>query len=157
MLTSQTDDVSACGSSLDVRREADLVASREGVDHSFPRTARLLTGADYSQVFKKNKRYSDKYWTILVKRSESGVSRLGLAIAKKRAKRAVDRNRIKRVARETFRKQRLSLPGLELVVMNRDAATSASTRELRDSMERLLMKMARVSSKNGHLCVPPDN
>ncbi|MGQ7846655.1 ribonuclease P protein component [Granulosicoccus sp. 3-233] len=134
-----------------------MTASRNSVDRSFPRSARLLTGADYSQVFKQNKRYSDKYWTILVRRNESGLSRLGLAIAKKRAKRAVDRNRIKRVAREAFREQRPSLSGLELVVMNRDAACHASARDLRDAIDRLLSKMARTAPRHGHLTVPTDN
>ena len=154
MLTSQTDDVSACDSSAYVRREADLTASRDSVDQSFPRAARLLTGSDYSQVFKQNKRYSDKYWTILVKRNDTGLSRLGLAIAKKRAKRAVDRNRIKRVAREAFRHQRSSLSGLELVVMNRDAATGASAQELRLSIDRLLGKMTRSTPKSGKPSLP---
>ena len=47
---------------------------------------------------------------------------MGLAIAKKCARRAVDRNRLKRLVRESFRLERLGLPGLDLVVMcRRDA------------------------------------
>jgi len=150
MLTSQTDDVSVCDSSSSDKRQAVSIATADTVDQTFPRTARLLTGGDYSQVFKQNKRYADRYWTILVKQNDSGSSRLGLAIAKKRAKRAVDRNKIKRVAREAFRHQRNSLSGLELVVMNRDAATKASTQDLRESIDRLLSKMTRTPPRKGH-------
>ncbi len=124
-----------------IDRETDSKASRLAANHGFPRSARLLTAGDYSQVFKQNKRYSDNFWTILVRREDSRPTRLGLAIAKKRAKRAVDRNKLKRVVREAFRYQQSTLAGLEMVVMNRDAATKASTAELRVSIDALFVKM----------------
>lgn len=111
------------------------------VSRSFPRSARLLTAADYSAVFNKSKRFSDKYWTVLVMRNEGAPARLGLAIAKKRAKRALDRNRIKRVVRETFRHNVASLEGIEIVVMNRDATARATSAVLRETLESLLAKV----------------
>ncbi|MFT4729290.1 MAG: ribonuclease P protein component [Granulosicoccus sp.] len=119
--------------------EAMTLAVSEG--HVFPRSARLLTAADYACVFKKNQRFSDKHWTILVHTDKSISPRLGLAIAKKRAKRAVDRNKIKRIARESFRAHRHQFFGLHLVVMNRDAATSESTLGLRKSIDLLCLKI----------------
>jgi ribonuclease P protein component len=109
--------------------------------YAFPRSARLLTAADYACVFKKNQRFSDHYWTILVHTDKRIPSKLGLAIAKKRAKRAVDRNKIKRIARESFRTHQHQFIGLQLVVMNRDAATSESTSQLRQSMDSLCRKI----------------
>ena len=112
----------------------------------FPRSARLLNAADYSAVFGKNTRYSDRYWTILVHKTEHPVARLGMAIAKKRAKRAVDRNRLKRVVREAFRHHCKNLAGTELVIMNRDAAVNADNRLLSESLSRLF---AKVSGNSG--------
>lgn len=109
---------------------------------NFPRTARLLTAADYGQVFKKNKRFADRYWTVLVRPGDEQPARLGMAMAKKRAKRAVDRNKLKRVVRECFRVQRHNLAGLDIVVMNRDAAASASKATLHQSIDSLLAKIA---------------
>lgn len=60
--------------------------------------------------------------------------RLGLAIAKKCARRAVDRNRLKRLVRESFRTQRLSLSGLDLVVMCRRDAVAAENSQLMASL-----------------------
>jgi len=121
------------------------------IDESFPREARLLDAAGYGQVFKRNKRLSNRYWMVLVhnKNSKSTAesspeaepSRLGLAIAKKRAKRAVDRNRIKRIARESFRHNRERLVGYDAVVMNNDHAASASTIELRQSLDTLWLEL----------------
>lgn len=107
---------------------------------SFPRAARLLTAADYAGVFGKNERLSDRYWMLLVSRRQHGSARIGLAIAKKRAKRAVDRNRLKRIVRETFRHNQELLVGTDIVVMNRDHTLKASNLELRDSLARLFEK-----------------
>ncbi|MBP3195301.1 MAG: ribonuclease P protein component [Cardiobacteriaceae bacterium] len=74
--------------------------------HSFPKTSRLLKPVEFQAVFNNpEKRSSDRYFTVLalVYLSESPKLRLGLAIAKKRIRLAVDRNRIKRISRETFR------------------------------------------------------
>ena len=120
-------------------------------DQSFPRSARLINGKAYSAVFKKNQRFGDRYWTVLVHRSQfsDGCGRLGLAVAKKRAKRAVDRNRIKRVAREQFRLHRHALTGIDLVIMNRDPATTASAKQLGGSLQVLIGKILARESKIG--------
>jgi ribonuclease P protein component len=43
-------------------------------------------------------------------------ARLGLIVGKRQLKRAVDRNRVKRVLRETFRTSRSTLPAVDIVV-----------------------------------------
>lgn len=63
-----------------------------------------------------------------------GGARLGLAISKKQARRAVDRNRLKRLVREAFRLNRAQLNGLDLVVMARQAAVEADNRRLTASL-----------------------
>ncbi len=108
------------------------------VSEHFTRSHRLLTAADYSRVFDDSRRLSDRYWTILVHQSAEVQPRLGLAIAKKRAKRAVDRNRLKRIVREAFRRRAHKLPGRELVVMNRDDAVKAGNATLQQSLDMLL-------------------
>jgi len=116
-------------------------------DKQFSRSLRLLTAADYSRVFKKNQRFSDRYWTVLVHQNKDADPKLGLAIAKKRAKRAVDRNRLKRVVRESFRHHSRQLDGLELVVMNRDAAASEKISTVRRSMDALCQKIVAKHRK----------
>lgn len=102
---------------------------------------RLLTAKDYAAVFSQSRRLSDRYWTVLVHESVCHCPRLGLAVAKKRAKRAVDRNRIKRIARETIRSQQSLLAGKDLIIMNRNDTAKASSAELRGSLERLLSRL----------------
>jgi ribonuclease P protein component len=69
-----------------------------------------------------------------------------MAIAKKKAKRAVDRNRIKRVVRESFRHQQQSLAGLDIVVMNKPDAVSATNQELRASIDAIWAELGRTSN-----------
>lgn len=102
----------------------------------FPKRARLLKPAEFSRVFKDPIRSSDRLFTILaVTNTEQALPRLGLAISKKHAKRALDRNRIKRLVRESFRHQQ-QLPAADFVVMARDATRLASSQEIFDSLSQ---------------------
>lgn len=118
-------------------------------DRAFPRSARLADARAYDVVFSDNRRLADRYWTVLVHHDSDNTqpreARLGLAIAKKRARRAVDRNRLKRVARESFRTIRRELDGRHVVVMNRDAASTASSSELRTALDALWTRLLRQS------------
>ena len=92
---------------------------------SFPRTARLTQRADYDQVFHAPERKSsDRCFTVLGRcRLQGSTARLGLVIAKRQIRRAHERNRIKRLVRESFRQ----LPAreraaLDIIVIARHAA-----------------------------------
>lgn len=71
----------------------------------------------------------------------TGSARLGLAISKKHARRARDRNRLKRIAREAFRLQRQALPPVDIIVLSRAGVTGASRAELRAELDRLLERL----------------
>jgi ribonuclease P protein component len=76
-------------------------------------------------------------------------SRLGLAIPKKKARRAIDRNRIKRLIRENFRKASIS-PIADLVVkLNRPVGQQTRGR-LREK-ERVSIRKQIQQHLNVHL------
>ena len=68
--------------------------------------------------------------------------RLGMAVAKRHAKRAVDRNLLKRLLRESYRQHALSQRPVDLVVSLRASwagGTSAAARkDLRQHIDRIL-------------------
>ena len=72
---------------------------------------------------------------------------MGLAVAKKCAKRAIDRNRLKRLARETFRHHKQSLAGFDIVLMARHHSVAASNTELRQSLNTHWSKIAKTQSR----------
>ncbi|MFV5212243.1 ribonuclease P protein component [Azonexus caeni] len=85
---------------------------------SFARRYRLTKTDEYSSVFGFRKAIRGN-WLMLhyLPRPEGDIdARLGLVIGKKLLKRAVDRNRVKRIVREQFRLRRSALPVCDLIV-----------------------------------------
>jgi ribonuclease P protein component len=78
-----------------------------------------LKGRDFDHVFAAPRRSNDRFFTVLVRDNGMTHARLGLAVSKKRVRRAVARNRIKRLVRESFRHHADALGGLDVVVMAR--------------------------------------
>jgi ribonuclease P protein component len=106
------------------------------MDERFTPGSRLADAAAFSRVFKKAQRSRDKLFTVLYRDNEENEARLGLAIAKKHCHLATGRNRIKRVVRESFRRHRAELAGLDIVVLNRPEATQADSRLLFTCLEK---------------------
>ena len=101
----------------------------------FGKDNRLLDAAAFGRVFKKATRSRDELFTVLCRRNELGIARLGLAISKKNCRRATARNRVKRVVRESFRGQQEALKDLDVVVINQPAAATATNRRLFASLD----------------------
>lgn len=70
-----------------------------------------------------------------------GHARLGLAISKRVSKRAVERNRIKRLLRESFRRVRHQFPSVDLMVMAREQAAGVPGPELLSEIDGLWKKL----------------
>jgi len=81
------------------------------------------------------------FFTILSRANDNRCPRLGLAIAKKNVKKATQRNLIKRVVRECFRRQKNNLKKQDFVVLCRNQASLANKKELADSIQTYWKKM----------------
>lgn len=69
--------------------------------------------------------------------------RLGLTVAKRHVKRANQRNRIKRVIRDSFRLNQHDLPPLDIVVLVRGGVLDMDNEQLRKLVEKLWRKLSR--------------
>jgi ribonuclease P protein component len=78
---------------------------------------------------------SDIYFSVSILANQADCPRLGLAIATRTFGSAVARNRIKRLARESFRLNQHRLPRVDVTVSARDAARLAHPNDLRLSLE----------------------
>lgn len=116
------------------------------VTYEFNRESRLLTPGHFQSVFKKPIRFGSSHFTILVTPSHlpddsCKNNRLGLAIAKKRVKLAVQRNRIKRIIRESFRLNQHELPPIDMVVMVKSGIDQLDNKEINQQLSKIWRKI----------------
>lgn len=96
-----------------------------------------MQASQYRQAFKQGQRLTDPHFVVIASQNGLDIARLGLAISRKVATRAVDRNRLKRLVRESFRRNKSVLAGLDIVVMARPAAKSISNAQALDALDKL--------------------
>jgi ribonuclease P protein component len=81
------------------------------------------------------------FFGVTARFNDQGSPRLGLAVASKLAGGSVERNRIRRVVRESFRVHQHELPAVDIVVSARARAKGAANSELRAGIEELWRKV----------------
>ena len=113
-------------------------------DFGFAKPLRLLNAAQYRSVFSGTQiRAAHPHLLILARPNELGHPRLGLVMAKKHVRNATDRNRIKRIARETFRLRQHQLPAIDAVVLARPGAGGLDNAALTKLFDKLWRKLAK--------------
>lgn len=114
----------------------------------FPKSVRLLTSGDYSDVFQAvDVRVSSKHFLILARGKKLPTARLGIIVAKKHVKLAVQRNRIKRLLRESFRLKQTTLPNLDLVVLAKKGVDRLDNPDCASELQYLWNKLNRKVEK----------
>ena len=111
-------------------------AKTASATNSFGRDLRLLKPAEFQRVFDAARRSADRYFTVLYRESGAEGPRIGFTVAKKKIPTAVGRNRVRRLARESFRKQKRTLGGIDIIILAQNAAAAAGNRELYASLDK---------------------
>jgi ribonuclease P protein component len=99
-------------------------------------------------VFADSARSADRFFTVLARPNSLNIARLGLTISRRAAKRAVDRNRLKRLARESFRMQQQLAPS-DYVVMAKPEAAAADRKALRASLDQHFRRLSERQRRDG--------
>ena len=102
-----------------------------------PPYARLRRAADFAALRNAPGRLDTRYFLIRYRASDAAGARLGLAISRRVSKSAVQRNRIKRLTRESFRRARNNMPVLDVLVIARSIAAGAESPALRADLDRI--------------------
>ncbi|MCK0744785.1 ribonuclease P protein component [Chromohalobacter nigrandesensis] len=114
-------------------------------DQGFSRRLRLLTAGDYQHVFAHASfKVHGKGLLMLARPNALDEPRVGLVFSKKNVRRAVDRNRLKRLVRESFRLQQYRLPAVDIIVLARRGAHELDN----DTLHRQLHGMWRRLEKD---------
>ncbi len=114
----------------------------------FARHQRLLKPAEFKHVFARPVRFSNHTMTLLARENKLNHARLGLAISKKQLRRAVDRNRVKRLIRESFRQHQQQLDGLDCVVMVRSTIATLSNVAIFETLAKHWNELAEKCAKS---------
>ena len=110
---------------------------------SFTPAHRLRHKPQFDLLYREGRRHSDNLFLVLTRPNSLTHARLGLSIAAKAVGNAVNRNRVKRVIRESFRLNLYRLPALDIVVNARPLARTTLNPLLARSLEQLWDKLAR--------------
>lgn len=119
------------------------------VNQSFARRYRLTKTDEFSSVFGFRRAIRGKLLMLHHQPRPDGntEARLGLVVGKKLLKRAVDRNTVKRIIREQFRRCRPGLPAVDLVVRLAAKPVPLDRKLLANEFLALLEKLQRPRNK----------
>lgn len=111
--------------------------------YTFTRELRLLTPAQFKSVFSNPIKASSAEITLLAIPNSEQHPRLGLTVAKRYVKRANQRNRIKRIIRDSFRLNQHDIPHLDIVVLVRNGVMEMENADINKLIEKLWRKLSR--------------
>ena len=117
--------------------------------YGFSTDVRIRCAADYKSVFDGALfKVHQPHFLFLAKPTEQPKSRLGIVVAKKKVRRAHERNRVKRLARESFRLHQQQLDLLDIVVMPKVGIEAVPNAELHQQLEFAWQKLQRLAKKH---------
>ena len=102
----------------------------------FTRHNRLVKSSEYQRVFDQALRSASSAFTVLARANTGEEPRLGLVMSTRCARAAVDRNRLKRIVRESFRHNRDRFRGLDIVVIGKHGAARLFNAQLRSILDQ---------------------
>ena len=114
----------------------------------FPKTHRLLNSSEFSRVFDAPSfKVHHSNFLVLARFNQLGHPRLGIVVAKKNVKRAVGRNQLKRITRETFRNKQHHLPAIDAIVLARRGCDKLTKEQLSETLNGLWTRAAKKATK----------
>jgi ribonuclease P protein component len=108
----------------------------------FPPSRRMRRPVEFKRAYAGGKRLGNEFFTANTQPNDLTWARLGMSIAARNLRRAVDRNRVRRLIRESFRMHQQQLPCVDIVIGARTAVMAADRATLRASLEKLWHKIA---------------
>jgi len=119
----------------------------------FSRQSRLLKPEQFKMVFQQPVRTSDDCFRVLARANGVQQHRLGMAVSRKVSAKAVGRNRIKRVVRESFRTRMLGSDSgiaLDIVILPTAQASHQSNKILNESLSVHWQQLTRKAGNRNY-------
>ena len=113
------------------------------------RDFRLVSGRQFDAVFAHKRRWHGARVNVHFAPNELSHARIGLAVSRRVSKKAVERNRIKRIIRASFRECRDNLGAVDFVVIAKAAAVGHDL-QLRAELDAMWRRQVGASKGNGN-------
>lgn len=109
-----------------------------------PKEARLRVRAEFLRVYEQGFRIDGRFMTVFILPNKVGIHRIGITATKKAIGKAHDRNRAKRLLRETFRLSRVEL---NAIATKYDWVLNAKRGILRVKLEKPLAEFREIAGR----------
>jgi len=113
-----------------------------------PKETRLAKRAEFLRVYEQGERIEGRFMTVFILPNGLDIQRVGITATKKAIGKAHDRNRAKRLLRESFR---LSREELEKISIKYDWVLNGRRSLLRVKLEKPLEEFRQIAAKIGKL------
>jgi len=102
---------------------------------------RIRKQKDFENVFGKGFYSSDRFLTLKATENKMPFSRFGFVVSKKISKKAVERNRAKRLMSESVRLTDEKIkPGFDVVFISKSGIVNKDLEEVKGAVEKLLKR-----------------
>lgn len=107
-------------------------------------TQSLKLNKDFRRLYSRGKSFVSGYTVIYASKNRLGDSRLGLTVSKSIGK-AVKRNRLKRLMRESYRlmEDRIN-PGFDIIIVARNRALGKTQAQIQNDIEYAMRKLGLI-------------
>lgn len=106
----------------------------------FPRRKRITAKADFKQIFRGGKKINRAAFMLVILHNLENEARLGFAVSRKYTRSAVHRNQIKRIVKESFRRQTL-LKSIDILFVAKADIKNWDKQQLSTSLEQLWQEL----------------
>lgn len=114
-----------------------------GVDLGFRGEHRLRKTDEFSSVFAFRRTLRGRHFDVLHRPNSAATARIGVVVAKKFVRSAVNRNLIRRIVRESFRLSRARLPQRDIVVRVSARMVVFDRQALRGEIDELFARLTQ--------------
>lgn len=106
---------------------------------------KLTRKSEFQKGYKHGRKYWDRYFVIYIRVNDLPTTRLGITMSKKVGG-SVERNRVRRLVRESYRHLKPKLrAGLDVIVIGRKVATGLKCQQAQSALFRLFRRAKIVA------------
>ena len=121
--------------------------SRNARKEGFSRRHRFAERGSFGPVLRGPRKIRGRLAMLHVVASHNGLSRMGVALTRRLVPSSTQRNDVKRMAREAFRRHPAKAAGFDCVITLREKLAAESALELRSEIGSLLDRLCQAESR----------